>query len=112
MRFMRRSRPTFAGEFRPNMQAVEPNAHWDSRWDIGSLALQMILQPCYPSLLYLLLEVCTTHFHSSNIIHLPRPLSIANNRLIYISKQPLYDFPFRHTSRCPPLPDLSVFLVV
>jgi len=41
-----------------------------------SHALQIILQSCppYPTLLYLLLEVCTTHLHSSNMIPLAETL--------------------------------------
>ena len=76
MRFMRVSRFTFAGEFRRSMRAIEPNTHWESRWTVVSHALQIILQssPPYPSLLYLLLEVCTTHPHSSHIIPLAEVL--------------------------------------
>ena len=52
------------------------NAHRDSRWAVVSHALQIILQSCspHPTLLYLLLEVCITHLHSSNMIPLAETL--------------------------------------
>ncbi|KAF9649435.1 hypothetical protein BDM02DRAFT_3268758 [Thelephora ganbajun] len=46
------------------------------RWAVASHALQIILQSCppHPTLLYLLLEVCITHLHSSNMIPLAETL--------------------------------------
>ena len=48
------------------------DVHWDFRWAVVSHALQIILQSCppHPTLLYLLLEVFTTHPHSSDMIPL------------------------------------------
>ena len=72
MRFTKRSRFTFAGELYLNIYAIESNAYWDYRWAVVSHALQIILQSCppHPTLLYLLLEVCATHLHSSNMMPL------------------------------------------
>ena len=46
--------------------------HLNFRWVVVSHALQIILQSCppHPTLLYLLLEVFTTHLHSSDMIPL------------------------------------------
>ena len=46
------------------------------RWTVVSHALQIILQACppHPTLLYLLLEVCITHIHFSNMIPLAETL--------------------------------------
>lgn len=52
------------------------NAYQEFRWAVVSHALQIILQSCPPhsTLLYLLLEVCITHLHSSNMIPLAERL--------------------------------------
>ena len=73
---MRRSRFTFAGEFDPDTRVIGLNAYRNSRWVVASHALRIILQSCppYPTLLYLLLEVCVAHPHSSHTIPLSETL--------------------------------------
>jgi len=76
MRFMRRSRFTFAGEFDPTIRAIDLDSYRDFRWAVASHALRIILQSCppHPTLLYLLLEVCVAHPHSSHTIPLAETL--------------------------------------
>jgi len=73
---MRRSRFTFAGEFSPDTRAIGLDPHWNLRWAVASHALRIILQSCppHPTLLYLLLEVCVTHPHSSHTMPLAETL--------------------------------------